>query len=120
MINLFSRYISVGFLNTFLHWSVFYGLIILTSLDQSISNTIAFSIAVTFSFLINAKITFKSNISWLRYISYFFFMGLISFTIGAIADKLKLYPLITLIAFSSISLILGFLFSKYIVFKQTT
>jgi hypothetical protein len=45
-------------------------------------------------------------------------MGALSVSVGWAADKSKTDPLITLIAFSIISLVCGFIYSKYIVFRE--
>jgi hypothetical protein len=45
-------------------------------------------------------------------------MGALSVSVGWAADKSKMDPLITLIAFSIISLVCGFIYSKYIVFRE--
>jgi hypothetical protein len=65
----------------------------------------------------NAKFTFNKTATGLRYILFTIFMGILSYTTGLIADKLNLHPIITLISFSSLSLILGYLYSKWVVFK---
>ncbi|MBJ9598129.1 GtrA family protein [Citrobacter werkmanii] len=61
MLKLFGRYVSVGVLNTAIRWLCFGALFSLIGLGQSISNLVAFCVAVTFSFLVNAKWTFKSK-----------------------------------------------------------
>jgi len=38
--------------------------------------------------------------------------------IGSYADRMKINPVITLIAFSAISLVCGFVYSKYIIFRD--
>ncbi|EAN8083698.1 GtrA family protein, partial [Salmonella enterica subsp. enterica serovar Indiana] len=46
------------------------------------------------------------------------FMGTLSAVVGWMADKCSLPPLLTLITFSAISLICGFIYSKFIVFRD--
>ena len=114
---MFLKYISIGILNTGLHW-IFFGMsIFLLNLSQSLANLIGFSVAVTFSFFMNAKFTFNKTPTGLRYILFTIFMGFLSYTTVLIADELNLHPIITLISFSALSLILGYLYSKWIVFK---
>ena len=60
MLRLFSKYVSVGVLNTAIHWIVF-GACWSMGASQSIANLIAFVIAVTFSFCVNARYTFGSR-----------------------------------------------------------
>ena len=46
------------------------------------------------------------------------FMGALSAAVGLAADKSGLAPIITLILFSAISLVFGFIYSKFIVFRD--
>nr|WP_282559844.1 MULTISPECIES: GtrA family protein [Providencia] len=119
MIKLFTKYFSVGILNTLIHWSIFGLLTVFLSTSQAIANLIGFIAAVSFSFFANAKFTFKAKATATRYISFTLFMGLLSYLTGYAADQLRLPPIATLIIFSSISLVLGFLYSKIFVFRDT-
>lgn len=114
---MFLKYVSIGILNTGLHWLIFGIFILLLNFEQSIANLAGFIVAVTFSFFMNAKFTFNKTPTSLRYILFTIFMGILSYTTGLIAEKLNLHPIITLISFSALSLILGYLYSKWIVFK---
>ena len=111
MIKLLSRYISVGIVNTALHWAVFGIMVYIMKNDQAVSNVVAFLCAVTFSFFA-AKATSRG------YILFVGFMGLLSFISGQISDRFNISPLITLIEFSSISLVCGFVYSKFVVFRD--
>lgn len=86
--------------------------------NQTVANFIAFCIAVTFSFFANAKWTFKSQATPLRYIAFVLFMGAMAAITGYIADVIHLPPLITLITFSGFSLVAGFIYSKFVVFRD--
>jgi len=119
MLTLFRKYSSVGVLNTIIHWATFYFLFNLFEISQSFSNLFAFIVAVNFSFFANLKYTFKTKASLLRYIGFVVFMGLMSFAIGLLSDHLSLPGLFTLVSFSAISLIFGFLFSHYIIFAES-
>lgn len=46
------------------------------------------------------------------------FMGALSAAVGWCADKSGLAPVVTLIVFSAISLVCGFVYSKFIVFRD--
>lgn len=116
MIALFTKYTSIGILNTLIHWVIFAIVYSLTNL-QFIGNLIGFTVAVTTSFFLNAKWTFKSKTTISRYIVFVSFMALLSGLYGYLGDLYHLKPIVTLIAFSGTSLILGFVFSKYIIFK---
>lgn len=117
MLKLFLRYASVGVLNTALHWATF-SVIYFNGKTQAVSNFSAFCIAVTFSFFVNAKWTFKSQATTVRYLLYVLFMGILAAATGWYADRASLNPIITLIVFSAISLICGFIYSKYVVFRE--
>ncbi|MGR7795780.1 GtrA family protein [Klebsiella aerogenes] len=117
MLNLFARYFSVGILNTLIHWVVFY-LLIIPGTTQAIANLLAFCVAVTFSFFVNAAWTFKARATSLRYLLYVVFMGAVAMLTGMTADSLQIPPLATLVIFSAISLVCGFLYSKFVVFRE--
>ncbi|HAU5602564.1 TPA: GtrA family protein [Citrobacter koseri] len=118
MLKLFSRYVSVGVVNTAIHWLCFVGLLHFFGASQAISNVTAFCVAVTFSFFANAKFTFNSQATTGRYIAFVVFMGVMAMLTGLIADQLKAPPILTLVAFSAFSLIAGFIYSKFIVFRD--
>lgn len=111
-----SLYSLIGVFNTGLHWSVFY-LLINQGIEQSYSNLVAFLCAASFSFIVNAKYNFKSEINLNKYFLFLGFMGILSFSVGFVSDGLLLNPLFTLVVFSLLSFILGFLYSKFVVFR---
>lgn len=117
MLKLFARYTSVGVINTLIHWIIF-AICVENGQPQSLSNFIAFCVAVTFSFFGNAKWTFSSEATTIRYIMYVFFMGMVAVMIGSYADRMKINPVATLVIFSAISLVCGFIYSKYIIFRD--
>lgn len=117
MLKLFTKYASVGVINTLIHWVVF-AMVFSGGADQALSNFSAFCVAVTFSFFANARWTFRSEATTIRYMIYVVFMGALASMIGWAADKLHLHPVITLVVFSAISLVCGFFYSKFIVFKE--
>jgi len=116
MLKNLSVYSFIGVINTALHWMIFYSFHV-NGLSQSYSNLLAFTFAATFSFFMNAKFNFKSEISKTRYFLFLAGMGILSFSTGFMADYFMLSPLITLISFSGISFLLGFVYSKYLVFR---
>ncbi|MBJ8401658.1 MULTISPECIES: GtrA family protein [Citrobacter] len=118
MLKLFAKYTSVGVVNTLIHWVVFGTCIYVLSTNQALANLAGFIVAVSFSFFANAMFTFKSKASTTRYFLYIGFMGAVSAAVGWGADMLLLPPLLTLISFSAISLICGFFYSKFIVFRD--
>lgn len=114
----FFKYAAVGVLNTALHWVVFFGMLRYLGTDQALSNFGAFCIAVTFSFFMNTKVTFQSTATTTRYVLYVAFMGFLSILAGYVADSNAITPWITLITFSALSLLCGYIYSKHIVFKE--
>lgn len=117
MFRLFQKYASVGVLNTLLHWGIFYVLYQLGA-TQGMANVQAFLAAVSFSFVVNSRYTFRAGITGARYLLYTGFMGTMAFVLGRLADWIHLPAVITLIAFSGFSLIVGFLYARYMVFRR--
>ncbi|WP_343463826.1 GtrA family protein [Pantoea sp.] len=116
MVKLFARYASVGVINTLIHWMVF-TVLYTAGQTQAISNFAAFCLAVTFSFFANAKWTFSAEATAMRYLLYLIFMGAMASGVGLYADRNNANPVITLIVFSAISLVCGFIYSRFVVFK---
>ncbi|HHR9803548.1 TPA: GtrA family protein [Salmonella enterica subsp. enterica serovar Mbandaka] len=118
MLRLFAKYTSIGILNTLIHWVVFAVCIYGLHTNQALANFAGFVIAVSFSFYANAKFTFNAATTTSRYMLYVGFMGTLSAAVGWAADMCGLPPLVTLVTFSAISLVCGFVYSKYIVFRD--
>jgi putative flippase GtrA len=118
MLKLFARYTSIGVINTLIHWVVFAICIYVFHTSQALANFAGFVVAVSFSFFANARFTFKARTTTMRYMLYVGFMGTLSAAVGWEADKVSLAPIATLVVFSAISLICGFIYSKYIVFRD--
>lgn len=118
MLKLFARYTTVGIINTFIHWVIFAICLYILGSTQSVANFTGFAIAVSFSFFANARFTFNASTTTLRYLLYVAFMGILSAAVGWAADWYRLPPILTLVTFSVLSLICGFIYSKYIVFRD--
>lgn len=118
VLKLFARYTSIGVINTLIHWVVFAICIYVFYTGQALANLLGFVVSVSFSFFANAKFTFKSSTSTMRYILYIGFMGSLSTFVGWSAEMSGMAPIITLIVFSAISLVCGFIYSKFIVFRD--
>lgn len=116
MLKLFARYSSIGVINTLIHWALF-GLLYALGSPQSLANFLAFCVAVTFSFFANARWTFNTQTTHLRYLLYVVFMGALALGVGRAADRFAINPLVTLIFFSLLSLLAGFFYSRFIVFR---
>lgn len=118
MLKLFAKYTSIGIINTLIHWVVFAVCIYAFHSSQALANFAGFVFAVSFSFFANARFTFKAPTTTMRYMMYVGFMGSLSAAVGWAADKSGMAPIVTLVIFSAISLVCGFIYSKYIVFRD--
>lgn len=118
MLKLFSKYLTVGVLNTAIHWLVFAAGVYVFSVNQAAANFLAFAVAVTFSFFANAAFTFKSKPKAKGYFLFVSFMGLMSVLVGKLSDYYQISPIITLVEFSLLSLVCGFFYSRYVVFRE--
>ncbi|MNO59211.1 hypothetical protein D3C76_497930 [compost metagenome] len=114
----FFKYVIVGIFNTAIHVAVFTAMQLFAGTDQAISNLTAFFTALSFSFLANSRYTFKVRISLLRYLVFVAGMGSLSLTLGAIADNQQWRPVVTVALYSAMSLLLGFLLSRWIFTEQ--
>jgi putative flippase GtrA len=114
----FWKYVSIGVVNTAIHWSLFLIMHNGFAFSQASSNTVAFLIAVSFSFWANARYNFNSQLTGRKYLLFVIFMGLMSLSIGYMSDKLALNSFVTLVIFSAVSLTLGFLYSKLVIFRE--
>ena len=115
---LFGKYASISVLNTIVHWFIFFFLLYGVSLDQAWSNLIAYMFALTFSFHVNARFTFKARVNKRRYFSFVSFMAMLSFFMGTLADNIGMQPLMPIAFFSFISLFIGLSYSKLVVFIE--
>ncbi|CEE91789.1 bactoprenol-linked glucose translocase (flippase); CPS-53 (KpLE1) prophage [Xenorhabdus nematophila str. Anatoliense] len=117
MLALFTKYLSIGVINTTIHWVLFTAVLHFFDASQSIGNLVGFLAAVTFSFYANAKITFQKKATGWRYVAFILFMGLMSYMTGSLADAMDMQPIVTLISFSATSTTLGFMYSKFLIFR---
>jgi putative flippase GtrA len=113
----FSTYALVGLANTLLHWQMFFVLRVAVGLDQSTSNLAAFCVAASFSYYLNAIYTFDAKLSAMGYLVFLCLMGALSYVVGYLGDRWQIHGLLTVAAFSLLSLVLGFLLSRYVVFR---
>lgn len=113
----FLTYSLVGLANTLVHWQIFFVLRVAMGLDQSISNLAAFCVAASFSHYLNALYTFEARMSATGYVFFLCAMGTLSFTVGYLGDRWRLHGLLTVAVFSLLSLVFGFLLSRFVVFR---
>lgn len=113
----FLRYGLVGIANTLVHAAVFFVLVNLGQ-AQSISNLAAFFVAVTFSFFMNAKFTFRQRPTLTKFLKMTLVMSFLSFGSGWLGDYLTINPIITFLVYCALSYILGFLLFRFFVFSK--
>ncbi len=116
MIVNFSIYALIGVFNTTIHWVVFY-IFYSLNLEQSYCNILAFMCAASFSYLANSKYNFGIKPKKEKYICFIIGMGLINYLIGFNSEIFGLSPLFTLVTSSVSSLFLGFIFSRFFIFR---
>ncbi|WP_369989791.1 GtrA family protein [Pseudomonas xanthosomatis] len=114
----FVRYAFIGIGNTLVHWLAFLLLHFAFQLAQGPSNLLAFAIAASLSYRVHAHYTFAMPPDRWRYLLFMLGMGALSLSIGALADRSGLSPWLTLMTFSALSLVLGYLYSHTVVFKR--
>ena len=113
-----SSYTVIGVANTLIHWQIFFLLSVGFGLTQAASNLAAFCVAASFSFYMNALYTFDAKASVGGYLLFMLAMGALSLGVGHVGDVWRLHGLLTVALFSALSLVFGFLFSKYVVFRE--
>lgn len=113
----FSSYTMIGIANTLIHWQLFFVLRAAFGVSQAFSNFLAFCAAASFSFYANALFTFAMPASLGRYLTFMMCMGSLSLAVGGLADHWHLPGIVTVVVFSLTSLIVGFLLSKWLVFR---
>lgn len=117
MIKQLSRYSLVGVANTAVHWIVF-ALLFMLGLNQATSNGLAFLVAASLSYVLNAHYTFDKKPHKKGYAFFVLSMGLVSIWVGWLGDVFAWPAILTLVLFSLISLVLGFAWSKWVIFKH--
>jgi putative flippase GtrA len=113
-----SSYTVIGVANTLIHWQIFFLLSVAAGFSQAVSNLLAFCVAASFSFYMNGLYTFDSKLSVGGYLLFMAAMGGLSYGVGHAGDSWRLHGLLTVALFSALSLLLGFLFAKYVVFRE--
>ncbi|MNI63889.1 hypothetical protein D3C73_1192990 [compost metagenome] len=113
-----SSYSVIGVANTLIHWQIFFLLSVAFGFTQATSNLAAFCVAASFSFYMNALYTFDAKASVGGYLLFMLAMGALSLGVGHVGDVWRLHGLLTVALFSALSLVFGFLFSKYVVFRE--
>lgn len=110
-------YAVIGVVNTAIHLLVFLFVIEL-GCTQALSNVFAFLAAVTVSYLLNARFTFRTSLKFNRYCRMALIMAVFSYLFGFIGDTYQFNPILTFFVYCLINPILGFVVSKYFVFSK--
>ncbi len=116
MIVNFSIYALIGVFNTSIHWIVFYVFYSL-NFEQSYCNILAFMCAASSSYQVNSRYNFRIKPKKTKYICFIIGMGIINYLIGFNSENIGLSPLLTLVTSSVSSLFLGFIFSRFFIFR---
>jgi putative flippase GtrA len=95
----FSSYTLIGVVNTLIHWQLFYVFSTALDLSQAV-NFLAFCVAVSFSFYVNATYTFAMSASLARYLMFVVCMGTLSLGVGWLADRWGVPGIVTVMVFS--------------------
>ncbi|WP_053133569.1 MULTISPECIES: GtrA family protein [unclassified Pseudomonas] len=114
----FSSYTVIGVANTLIHWQLFFVFRTALDLSQAASNVLAFGVAASFSFYVNAIYTFVVPVSLTRYLLFMACMGGLSLGVGWLADRWRWPGIVTVLGFSLLSLVCGFLLSRWVVFRE--
>ncbi len=114
----FSSYAVIGVANTLIHWQLFFVFRAVLDLSQAVSNFLAFCVAASFSFYVNAIYTFAMSASLARYLVFMACMGGLSLGVGWLADRWRAPGIVTVVVFSLVSLVCGFLLSRWVVFRE--
>lgn len=109
----FLKYLIVGIFNTTIHVAVFAALQVAGN-EQMFSNLVAFIVALSCSFIANARFTFRVPVSFMRYCVFVAGMGSLSGALGYLADTSGWSPPWTVGLFCLVSLPLGFVFSRWV------
>ena len=112
----FFAYCAIGVLNTVVHYAVFAATLMVIN-SQALANTFAFGVAVTVSFFLNSKITFKKKTSFFRFLKLALASGFVALIFGAMGDIFALHPTLTFVAYVLVNPVIGFLLAKFFVFK---
>lgn len=110
-------YSIIGVINTVVHLCVFVAVVRIGH-TQAFSNLCAFLVAVTVSYVLNARFTFKTRPKISQYCRMVVSMAVISWLFGYVGDTYKLEPVLTFVIYCIINPILGFIISKYFIFTK--
>lgn len=113
-----------GILTTVINYIVYFGLG-LVGVDYLLANTLAWMVAVVFSYGINRKVVFASNGSWVREFISFVAMRFLTLCVENLllfmaVDQLKLDEFISKIAVSVVTVLANYVICQRHIFKKTS
>lgn len=113
-----------GILTTVVNYIVYFGLG-LVGVDYLLANTLAWAVAVIFSYWINRKVVFGSKGNWGREFMSFVTMRLLTLCVENLLlylamDQLKLGTLISKIAVSVVTILANYFICQKHIFKKTS
>ncbi|MCP1772814.1 putative flippase GtrA [Neisseria perflava] len=114
----FPRYTVAGIANTLLHWLALGILVSACGWPHAPANLLAFFIAVSFSFWLNAKWTFRRPMSSRRYLAFVGVMAALALFTGLLTDYLQWPVAATAVMFSAVSWLGGFWAAHFWVFRD--
>lgn len=109
-------YGAIGVANTLVHFAVFWGTVAVTH-SQTLGNALGFTVAVVFSFFMNASLTFRKPPTRAAFLRMYGSMLLVSLAFGALGDVADLHPVLTFALYGILNPVIGFLVTKFFVFS---
>ena len=106
----------IGVINTAVHFAVFW-CAVTSGASQAVGNALGFTVAVSVSFLLNARFTFRRTPTWRRFLRMYSSMLLVSWGFGWLGDAFELPPWVTFVVYCGINPVIGFVVTKYFVFR---
>ncbi len=118
----FLKFLCVGIINTIVGFGIIF-LLMYFGVIPEISNIIGYTVGINVSYILNKKITFKSNKSHVKEFPKFLLSVGLSYILNFLGLLLfyrffKINPYISKILSGAIYTISGFLLFKYFVFKN--
>jgi putative flippase GtrA len=119
-------FLSIGLITAILYFSAFTFFWKFIDINYKTSVTLAYIFAITFQFLSNRHITFRSSDSGVtsQVLKYFILVSLnyliTYFVVAFIVEVLNLSPYLGIIASIIITFGIGFLLSKFWIFRSTS
>ena len=120
----FSRFLLVGFFNTFLGYAVIFSCMYLTELSPEFSNILGYSIGLLVSYLLNKHYTFRSSLNWHRELIRFLLVFCIAYAANfailiALIRLMGVHEAIGQICAGVVYVVVSYLLNKIYVFRKS-